>query len=51
LPWSWPVDEQVIDLLHKGIYAFATGAIADRLIAGPPRAPERRRGWTIGRKA
>lgn len=50
LPWTWPVDEQVIDLLHKGIYAFATGATADRLIAGPPRAAEPRKGWTVGRK-
>jgi len=25
-PWTWPVDEQAIDLLHKAIYAFATGA-------------------------
>ena len=21
-PWTWPKDEQVIDLLHKGVYAF-----------------------------
>jgi hypothetical protein len=35
-PWTRPVDEQVIDLLHKGIYAFTTGLIADRLVAGPP---------------
>lgn len=51
LPWTWPVDEQVIDLLHKGIYAFATGATADRLIDGPPQAAVPRKGWTIGRKA
>ncbi len=50
-PWTWPVDEQVIDLLHKAIYAFATGAAADRLVAGPLRVPVMRRGWTIGRKA
>ena len=31
-PWTWPVDEQVIDLLHKAVYAFATGAVADRLV-------------------
>ena len=31
-PWTWPTDEQVIDLLHKAIYAFVTGATADRLI-------------------
>ncbi len=29
------MDEQVIDLLHKAIYAYATGAAADRLIEGP----------------
>jgi hypothetical protein len=29
------VDEQVIDLLYKAIYAYATGAAADRLIEGP----------------
>ncbi len=44
-PWTWPVDEQVIDLLHKAIYAFATGAVADRLISGPPNVPAPRRAW------
>ena len=33
-PWTWPVDEQVVDLLHKGVYAFAAGAVADRLVRG-----------------
>jgi hypothetical protein len=46
-PWTWPVDEQVIDLLHKGIYAFATGAVADRLIAGPPGVPAPRLPWEL----
>ena len=49
-PWTWPIDEQVIDLIHKGIYAFATGAAADRLIAGPARIPVRRRGWSATTK-
>jgi hypothetical protein len=31
-PWTWPRDEQVIDLAHKAVYAFATGAVADYLI-------------------
>jgi hypothetical protein len=35
-PWTWPVNEQVVDLLHKAIYAFVTGVAADRLVAGPP---------------
>jgi hypothetical protein len=30
-PWTWPRDEQMIDLLHKGVYAFTTGMVADRL--------------------
>jgi hypothetical protein len=50
LPWTWPKDEQVIDLTHKGIYAFVTGAVADRLIAGPPSPPVPRPGWTVGVK-
>src|SRR3978361_1656389 len=33
-PWTWPVSEQIIDLLHKGVYAMVTGAISDRLF-GP----------------
>lgn len=31
-PWTWPVHEQVVDLLHKGVYAFTTGLVADRLV-------------------
>ncbi len=49
-PWTWPRDEQVIDLLHKGIYAFTAGVVADRLIEGPPRRPVARAGWTVGEK-
>ena len=45
-PWTWPTDEQVIDLLHKAIYAFTTGAVADRLVAGPTGVPEPRKRWT-----
>jgi hypothetical protein len=32
-PWTWPVYEQAIDLLHKAVYAFVTGLAADRLVA------------------
>jgi hypothetical protein len=49
-PWTWPVDEQVIDLLHKGIYAFTTGLVADHLIDGPAQHPVEREGWTTGKK-
>ena len=24
-PWTWPIDEQVIDLFQKAVYAFVTG--------------------------
>jgi hypothetical protein len=44
-PWTWPVDEQVIDLVHKGVFAFATGAVADRIITGPPGIPAPRKPW------
>ena len=33
-PMSWPVQEQVIDVLHKAVYSVVTGIIADRWI--PP---------------
>jgi hypothetical protein len=45
-PWTWPVDEQALDLLHKGVYAFVTGAVADQLVAGPPGTPEPRLPWS-----
>ena len=46
-PWTWPVDEQVIDLLHKAVYAFTTGLIADRLVTGPTDTPAARRPWAL----
>lgn len=46
-PWTWPVDEQAIDLLHKAVYAFATGAVADRLVAGPAGVPASRKPWPM----
>ncbi|MDP9396547.1 MAG: hypothetical protein M3P96_01355 [Actinomycetota bacterium] len=36
-PWTWPLNEQVIDLLHKAVYAQVTGFVADQLIAKPTR--------------
>lgn len=32
-PWTWPRDEFAIDIAHKAVYAFATGAITDALVA------------------
>ncbi|MBM3606731.1 MAG: hypothetical protein FJX25_19120 [Alphaproteobacteria bacterium] len=40
-PWTWPHDEQIADLLHKSVYAFATGFVVDRLVQGPDRSPEK----------
>ena len=42
-PWTWPRDEQAIDLLHKAVYAYATGAAADALVPRPVTREERRR--------
>ncbi len=42
-PWTWPRDELVIDLLHKGVFALATGAVADALIPPAPGSSARRR--------
>lgn len=33
-PTTWPVREQVVDVLHKAVYAYVTGLVADRWI--PP---------------
>ncbi|KAL4950734.1 hypothetical protein BDW69DRAFT_201983 [Aspergillus filifer] len=30
LPWTWPVDEQIIDILHKAVFASVTGYFTDR---------------------
>jgi hypothetical protein len=51
LPWTWPRDEQTIDLIHKGIYAFVTGAVADSLVDGPKSDSDIRQGWTVGKKS
>lgn len=41
-PWTWPRDEQVIDLLHKAVYAYVTGLVADRLVEIDDEAREGR---------
>jgi hypothetical protein len=38
-PWTWSRRDQVVDVAHKAVYSFATGAIADRLV---PAARDRR---------
>ncbi|RJE19513.1 hypothetical protein PHISCL_08155 [Aspergillus sclerotialis] len=33
-PWTWPVSEQIIDILHKAVFAFVTGYFTDRWLQG-----------------
>jgi hypothetical protein len=40
-PWSWPARLATVDVFHKGVYAFATGMVADRLATTPPPLAER----------
>ena len=42
-PTSWPVSEQVVDVLHKAVYSVVTGVLADRWISP---VLESRRGTT-----
>jgi hypothetical protein len=42
-PRTWPADERLVDVVHKAVYSFATGALTDRFIAP---ALERRAGTT-----
>ena len=44
-PWTWPFDEQRVDLLHKAIYAFVTGYVADRLTTDEERDREHDRAF------
>ena len=37
-PWTWSRLDQVVDVGHKAVYSFVTGAVADRLV---PLAPDR----------
>jgi len=46
-PWTWPADEQVIDLLHKAVYAFTTGFVADWLVSSQAGTPRPRRPWVL----
>ncbi|GGS69180.1 hypothetical protein GCM10010156_30170 [Planobispora rosea] len=41
-PESWPRRELAVDLLHKAIYAFATGVVADALAARSGPGPGQR---------
>lgn len=37
-PWTWSRRDQVVDVGHKAVYSFVTGAVSDRLV---PLAPDR----------
>ena len=39
-PSSWPRSERVVDVAHKAVYAWVTGAVADRWV--PPDLQSRR---------
>ncbi|MER7192263.1 hypothetical protein [Streptomyces flaveolus] len=41
-PSTWPRRELLVDLLHKTVYAFATGAVADALAARSGPGPGQR---------
>ncbi len=41
-PWTWPVDEQWIDLMGKGVYAIVTGMVADAWIEAPRESRNRK---------
>ena len=47
-PWTWPRDEQAIDVAHKAVFSLATGAVADALIAPLPHSSARRK--ALGRR-
>nr|CAK50947.1 conserved hypothetical protein [Streptomyces ambofaciens]CAK51185.1 conserved hypothetical protein [Streptomyces ambofaciens] len=41
-PQTWPRRELVVDVLHKSVYAFAAGVVADALAAGSGPGPGQR---------
>ncbi len=51
-PGTWPRQELAVDLLHKAVYAFTTGAVADALAArGGPGPGQRHAAARPGRHA
>ncbi|PFH45971.1 hypothetical protein AMATHDRAFT_70822 [Amanita thiersii Skay4041] len=31
-PWTWPTSEQILDLVHKAVFAFVTGYAVDQQV-------------------
>jgi len=51
-PETWPRSELVVDVLHKAVYGFATGAVADALAARSGPGPgQRHAAMAPGRRA
>ena len=42
-PWTWSRSDQLVDVGHKAVYSFVTGAVSDLLV---PLAPDRDRSGT-----
>jgi hypothetical protein len=34
LPWTWPINEQWVDVAHKSFYGFVVGYLTDRFVRG-----------------
>jgi hypothetical protein len=47
-PWTWPRDELAVDVAGKAVYAFVTGAVADRLAAAAGVSPGQRHAQLAG---
>ena len=47
-PWTWPRDELLVDVAGKAVYAFVTGAVADRLAAAAGVSPGQRHAELAG---
>jgi hypothetical protein len=44
-PWTWSRQDQVVDVGHKAVYSFATGAVADRIVPSARDGRGRRGLW------
>jgi hypothetical protein len=42
-PWTWPRGELFVDVGHKALYSFVTGALSDALLPPSPTSSARRR--------
>jgi hypothetical protein len=47
-PWTWPRDELLVDVAGKAVYAFVTGAVADRLAVAAVVSPGQRHAELAG---